>query len=442
MYKSLINNKNFRNFFFIQFLGAFNDNVYKNALVILFTFYAISIWGLENQILVTFAFGLFILPFFLFSALAGQLTDQYDKLRIIRYVKFSEVMIMLMAVIGLWGQYYGFLLLVLFLMGLQSTFFGPIKYSVLPLLSQQIDAGRGYANILIQANGLVEMATFVAILLGTIAGGFLVSSHFLFTCFLPFFLVFIAFIGWALSWKLSLGPQERFEARPQRSVDWNFFRSTVRVIIDIEKKPLIFRLILLISWFWFVGAAVLSQIPSWTKNVLLGDEHGVTLLLACFTLGVGLGSLLCPLFFRKISAKKFFQLAVGGISFSLGIFVFFSLIYQQDLNTLQLDVSNTTMSFDFLNIHLLGVLGGICALGIFGGFYIVPLYFMLQKASDGSHLATHIATNNIFNALFMVLASVFVALLLMLKLDIGTIFTIIALSNLILLSQFDFASVK
>ena len=421
MYKSLFGNQAFLSFFIVQFLGAFNDNVFKNALVILFTFHAISVFGLQNQMLVTFAFGVFILPFFLFSALAGQISDYFSKTAVTVVVKLLEVIIMSLAVIGLYWQAYPLLLMVLFLMGLQSALFGPVKYSLLPHLSHLIASGmdkngKQYHEFLLATNGAVEMGTFLAILLGTIAGGFLVSNTFSIAYLLPVVLLSIALCGWLAALYLHRihpvpSPPETTRIYP---LQWQIFSQTWQVIQYARKDRDIFFSIILISWFWFMGAAILSQLPQWSKLVLQGDEHTITLLLTAFTLGVGTGSLLCPVFHQKIQSKTLIRIGMWGISLSIISLVVFSLLFAMNPDN---STTNLFQPFIYLSVGVLGVCGG---------FYIVPLYYFVQKTSQSSQLSQIIAANNILNALFMVLASLLIMLLLLLKLSLGMIFLILA----------------
>jgi acyl-[acyl-carrier-protein]-phospholipid O-acyltransferase / long-chain-fatty-acid--[acyl-carrier-protein] ligase len=420
----LIKNKAFISFFWLQFLGALNDNLYKNALVILIAFHSISIFGMQSQVLVTFSFGLFILPFFLFSALAGQVADKYSKSSLIQYIKFCEILIMLSAIVGLYFQYFPFLLLVLFLMGMQSAFFGPIKYSILPALvnnifnrKQQINQSR--QGLLVQANGLIGMGTFTAILIGTILGGILSSKQFLVTNILPASLVFISLIGWLFSFFLpNLNAADR-----QVKIQWNLWKESKRVIFHAKSNQSIYRAILLISWFWFVGASILSQLPNWTTSVLYADEYVVTTLLTCFSLGVGLGAVSCNQLHNFMSYSKIFRNASIGISLSLILFVLTSLFYNHFLAV--------QLSFSYWQVTLLLIYFCILSLGFSGGLFIVPLYYFIQDFSDSAILSRIIAANNIFNAFFMVVSSIILSILLLLGVALPIIFVFLSLFNLL-----------
>ncbi|MFK5891744.1 MAG: MFS transporter [Pseudomonadota bacterium] len=433
MYSKLIKNKSFLSFFSLQFLGALNDNLYKNALVILIAFHSITIFNMENQILVTFSFALFILPFFLFSALAGQVADKYPKSTLIRYIKFCEIIVMLCAVIGLYFEYYPFLLLVLFLMGMQSAFFGPIKYSILPDLIKNILKTKQNSTfsssntrhkklrqgLLVQANGLVGMGTFAAILLGTILGGILSSKQYLVNNILPVSLVFVSLSGWLLTFFMPY-----IQAADSKvKIQWNLWRESMRVISHARDNHSIFRVILLISWFWFIGASILSQLPNWTKSVLYGDEYVVTILLTCFSLGVGIGAVVCSKLHVFMSYSKISQKGSMGISLSLFLFVLSSTFYNSSFET--------QVAFSYWDRHLFLSYLSILLLGFSGGLFIVPLYYFVQEFSDSRFLSRIIAANNIFNAFFMVISSIILSLLLLLGIQLPIIFILLSLFNLL-----------
>ena len=259
----LLRERRFLPFFCTQFLGAFNDNVYKNALIILFAFHAAALTTLSSGTLVNLCAGLFILPFFLFSATAGQLADKYDKARIIRYVKLFEIGIMFIGAAGFLYQNLTLLIGALFLMGLHSTVFGPVKYSILP---QHLRVEE-----LVGGNGLVEMGTFVAILLGTVLGGLLIAQPNAAS------LVSIAVIGIACAGYLtSRGVPSAPAAAPDLKINWNPFTETWANLQFTRGNRAVFLSVLGISWFWFYGATLLAQFPNYCKDVLGGDEHVAT----------------------------------------------------------------------------------------------------------------------------------------------------------------------
>src|SRR5882724_6563252 len=299
----LLRVRRFAPFFWTQLLGAFNDNLFKNALVILFAFDAGEA-ALSTDTLINLAGGVFILPFFLFSATAGQLADKFEKSRVIRAVKLLEIGIMSLAAIGFWRRSAVVLLSGLFLMGLHSTLFGPVKYSILPQHLREEE--------LVGGNALVEMATFVAILLGTLLGGVLVAVPGWGPALVSTSLVLLAIAGWAVSRAIPPAPAES----PGLRVRWNPVTETRRTIAFVRENRTVFLSVLGISWFWFYGALLLAQLPGLGHQVLGGDEHVVTLLLAVFSVGIGVGCLLC----ERLSAGK---IELGLVPFgSIGLSVF------------------------------------------------------------------------------------------------------------------------
>jgi len=276
----LLGQRRFLPFYLTQFSGAFNDNLYKNALLLLITYQAGGLMGLSVNVVVNIAAFLFILPFFLFSGIAGQMADRYEKAWIIRRVKAAEIGIMSLAALALWFGWYELLLVLLFLMGAQSTFFGPVKYSILP---------RVLANDeLVGGNGLVSMGTFVAILLGTIAAGVIAGAEQAARITAVAVLV-MAVLGYLAARKV---PDTRDEA-PEVMVRFRPLLETWRLMAVARERPKVLGAILAISWFWFLGAAYLTQFPNFAKTWLAGDETVVTLLLAMFIVGISAGSMLC-----------------------------------------------------------------------------------------------------------------------------------------------------
>jgi len=304
----LLKTRKFWPLFWTQFLGAFNDNFLKNAMVILITFKAVAVFGIPASQMVALAGGVFILPFFLFSATAGQLADKMEKSRLVRWIKLAEIGIMLLAAIGFLSEHFEFLLLVLFLMGLHSTFFGPIKYSILPQHLSEAE--------LVEGNALVEAGTFLAILLGTIAGGVLVSTP-NGAGVVSVGLTVVAIIGWLTSRSIPVAPA----VAPELEVEWNVARPTLEIYRFTKKNRTVFLSILGISWFWFFGAAVLSLFPPYCKEVLHANQGVVTLFLATFSIGIGLGSMLCSRLSRG-------HLELGLVPLgSLGISIFVTDLY-------------------------------------------------------------------------------------------------------------------
>ncbi|MCK6405725.1 MAG: MFS transporter [Rhodocyclaceae bacterium] len=405
----LLSERRFRPFFLTQFLGAFNDNLFKNALVVLLTFQSAQWTTMAPEILANLAAGIFILPFFLFSATAGQLADKYDKARLARLVKVLEMAIMGVAFAGFALHSLAALLFALFLLGLHSTLFGPVKYAILPQHLREDE--------LIGGNALIEAGTFVAILVGTLAGGLLAGAG-----LDPSWIAFAGF-GVALAGYLfSRGIPEAPAPVPDLVVNPNPLTETWRNIGFARKNRTVFLSILGISWFWLYGALFLAQFPAYAKVVLGGGESAVTLLLATFTVGIGIGSLLC----ERMSAK---YVELGLVPFgSIGLTLF------------GLDLALASASF----VHPEGqtpvltllampqvwrILGDLMLLGVFGGFFIVPLYALVQLRSEPEHRARIIASNNILNALFMVVGALGAAALLSAGLGIPALFAVAAICN-------------
>ncbi len=405
----LLATRRFAPFFVTQFLGAFNDNLFKNALVVLLTFHAVSWTTLAPEILTNLAAGIFILPFFLFSATAGQLADKYDKAKLARLVKVLEMVIMGVAALGFFLHSLAVLLGALFLLGLHSTLFGPVKYAILP---QHL-----YEDELVGGNALVESGTFVAILIGTLAGGLLagIGGH---PSWVAFAGLVVAAAGFVSSCYIPKAPAPV----PSLKINLNPISETWRNIGFARQNRVVFLSILGISWFWLYGALFLAQFPVYAKNVLGGDETSVTLLLAVFTVGIGLGSMLC----EKLSGK---HVEIGLVPFgSIGLTLF-------GLDLFFASPAMPPVGAPLAIASLLGmhgtwrVLFDLFALGMFGGFFIVPLYVLIQLRSAPEHRARIIAANNILNALFMVVGALAAAGLLGNGLSIPALFGIAALCN-------------
>ena len=407
----LLRIRRFAPFFWTQFFGAFNDNVFKNALIILIAFQGRKAIDMDSNILINLSAGLFILPFFLFSATAGQLSDKYEKSMIIRRIKFMEIVIMGCAAAAFYLNDMTALIILLFFMGAQSTFFGPVKYSIIP---QHLSTDE-----LVGGNAMVGMGTFISILLGTITGGVLVQlDHG--AVWIGFTVFAIAVAGWCIS--MFIPPAESLS--PTITISINPFTQTWKTIGYARKIHSVFLSVLGISWFWFLGSAYLTQIPNFTQLILKGDESVVTLLLTMFSIGIGVGSLLC----EKLSGKKveLGLVPLGSIGLSVfGIDLF--LAYDPPEVAALMDISrfmNTPGSFR--------VLCDLVLIGIFGGFYIVPLNAFVQLRTDPEYRARVIAANNILNALFMVLSTgAGIFLLGILNLTIPQFFFLVAVGNIL-----------
>ncbi len=405
----LLRERRFAPFFWTQFLGAGNDNLYKNALIIFVAYEAASLTSLSSNDLVNLAAGLFILPFVLLSATAGQVADKFEKSRLIRWIKLFEIGIMCIGLFGFWRQDLLLLFLALALMGVHSTVFGPVKYAILPQHLRPTE--------LVGGNGLVEMGTFVAILLGTIAGGVVVAIKPQGPIYAGAGAIAIAVAGYWVSRAIPLTPA----VAPGLKINWNPLTETGKNLRFAHGNRVVWLSMLGISWFWFYGATFLTQFPNFTKDVLGGDEHVATLLLAVFSVGIGVGSLLC----ERMSGRK---VEIGLVPFgSIGLSVFAVDLW---LASRGLHPSGLTGIDGFLAVPAhWRVAADLVLLGMFGGFYIVPLYALIQERSEPSFLSRIIAANNILNAIFMVASAGIAIGLLKAGLSIPQLFLITGLMN-------------
>ncbi len=405
----LLGQRRFAPFFVTQFLGALNDNIFRNGLVILVTFQGVLVAGMNHSELANVAGALFILPFFLFSATAGQFADKYEKSMLMRRIKLLEITLMIIAAIAFTSGSYVVLLLVLFLMGCQSTLFGPVKYAYLP---QQLDT-----HELIGGNALVEAGTYIAIILGLIVGGATVAVSPESQALLGGCLVSVAVLGYLASRRV---PQTR-AVDPDITINWNAWSETWRIVGFAREKREVFLSILGISWFWFFGSAMTLQLPAYTLVILNGNESITTALLVSFAIGVGLGSLLC----ERMSGHR---IELGLVPFgSIGLSLF-----AIDLHFAQPVAALTSVSSigEFISRPgTLRILADVLLLGAFGGFYSVPLYALIQQRSERRHLSRIIAANNIINAIFMVMASLLSIAVLGMGFSIPELFIVLALLN-------------
>ncbi|WLH75634.1 MFS transporter [Pseudomonas fluorescens] len=407
---TLLRTRRFLPFFVTQLLGAFNDNIFKQSLI-LAILYKLTIDG-DRSIWVNLCALLFILPFFLFSALAGQFGEKFNKDALIRAIKIGEIVIMAVGATGFLFNHLELMLLALFAMGTHSALFGPVKYSIMPQALHDDE--------LVGGNGLVEMGTFLAILAGTIGAGIMMSS----THYAP--IVAAAIVGVAvLGYLASRSIPRAAASTPELRLNWNIFsESWATLRLGLGQTPAVSRSIVGNSWFWFVGAIYLTQIPAYAKEWLYGDETVVTLILTVFSVGIALGSMLC----EKLSGRK---VEIGLVPFgSFGLTVFGLLLWWHSGGFPQNVQAN-----DWLAVLGYGqawwVLFDILGLGVFGGFYIVPLYALIQSRTAENERARVIAANNILNALFMVVSAIVSILLLSVaKLSIPELFLVVSLLNI------------
>ncbi len=405
-----------------QFWGAFNDNMFKTALITLVAFHAASLTTLDSAMLVTVLPGIFILPYFLFSATAGQLADKFEKSKIIRIVKIFEIAIMLFASAGFFLHNIWLLSAALFMMGMHSTLFGPVKYAYLP---QHLGE-----HELMGGNGMVEMGTFVAILLGQVLGAWLAIQH-------PHELItsvailMIAVLGY---WH-SRGVPDSPAQEPTLKINWNPLTETYRSIQFIWHHQAVWLAIIAISWFWFYGATLLAQFPNFARSVLHGDESVFILLLTTFSMGIGIGSLLCEKLSRgKVELGLVMFGGIGITLFSIDLYLAGSHIHahwnqQGLLDYMAFIKTQFDMHGDLVLSHWRLILD-VILVGLFGGFYIVPLYAFVQTRAQKSHQSRVIAATNILTALFMVVSAGFSLWIFNQGLNILELFLTTALLNL------------
>ncbi len=405
----LLTQKRFLPFFMTQFFGAFNDNVFKNALIILIAFQGSQFIDANADLLINISAALFILPFFLFSATAGQWIDKYEKSRSIRVIKLVEVLIMLIAAFAFVQGHILVLIALLFLMGTQSAFFGPAKYSYIP---QHLKASE-----LIEGNAWVQMGTFVAILIGTILGGVLIAQE-QGRVYVAVAVVCFAVAGYLASRFIPLTPSLNDDLK----INWNVFSETYRNIKFLRKNRTVFLSVLGISWFWFLGATYLVQLPNYTKTTLGGNEQVVILLLTLFTLGIGAGSLLC----NWLSGKK---IEIGLVPFgSIGLTLFGIDLYFSQPEVLPVATLGLKA---FLEAGHFRLVVDVLLIGFFGGLYIVPLMALVQQRSEQAHMSRVIAGNNIINSLMMVLSAVLAIMMLSSGYSIAQLFLLVSVLNAI-----------
>ncbi|MES2961788.1 MAG: MFS transporter [Pseudomonadota bacterium] len=407
----LLKSKRFLPLFITQFFGAFNDNVFKNAFLIWFTYDIAQKFNMDAQIMATIASGLFILPFFLFSSLAGQVADKYEKSRIVHIIKIAEILIMMFSFIGFYFENIYLLLTLMFLMGVHSTFFGPIKYSLLPetLKNQELVSG----------NALIEGGTFLAILLGTILGGLVIRFQngidIISSC-----VVLFAVIGYLSSRFIP----KSLVSDSELKISFNIAGQTWKIIDYARKEETVWLSIIGISWFWFIGVTFLSQFPVYTKNIIGGDEFIVALFLSIFSVGIGIGSAMCNKLLKGKIDGRMTPLGSTGITIGILIFCYASHFYQTPDNLISLKEFLTSGSHAWL------IICGLLTIAVFSGIYIVPLYAIMQHRSNAKYLSRIIAANNVLNALFMVFSSIFIIALLKVGFSLLQIFLVVAVVNI------------
>jgi acyl-[acyl-carrier-protein]-phospholipid O-acyltransferase/long-chain-fatty-acid--[acyl-carrier-protein] ligase len=423
----LLGKRRFLPLFLTQFLGAFNDNAFKNALVILITYLVAEQSGMDPQILVTLAAGIFIVPYFLLSATAGQIADKYERSMLIRKVKIIEIMLMIAAAVAFSYESVWMLMTVLFLMGVQSTFFGPLKYTVLP---QHLEDKE-----LIAGNAMVSAGTFLAILLGTIVGGLLILAEMDVPLLTPVtqgkisggvLLVSALTISVAvLGWLASLGIPKAPASMPELNVSWNIPKETWRIVMFSREEEDVFLSIIGISWFWLVGATFLAQFPNFAKITLGADETVVTFFLTMFSVGIAIGSLLCNRLLKGIVSGIYAPVGAVGMAVFTVLLYWFSRDYVPAPENNLVDF--VAFATDSKNWWIIGCL---LTISVFGGIYVVPLYAIMQSRSHPDHRARVIAANNVMNALFMVVSALASTAMLAAGFSVTDVFLAIGVVNL------------
>jgi len=403
----LLKSKRFSPYFLTQLLGAFNDNIYKNALLTIIAFSALD--QITRETLTNLGAMVFILPFFIFSAVAGQLADKYKKSSLIRAIKFVEILIMGTAVYAILNQDLNILLAILFLMGMQSAFFAPVKYSILPQYLNEYE--------LVGGNGLVEMGTFVAILLGTIGGILLIRIPYG-NIAVSICVVVIAILGFVAAYYI---PTNRPAANTQLNINWNPITQTWRTLKRAASQRTVFLTILGISWFWFFGAMLITQLFNYNRDIVMGDEIIMAMMIGIASIGIGVGSLSC----ERLSGR---HIEIGLVPFGAIFLTIFSIDFSFAHST---PPTNTITAIIFLQQwsgwH---ILIDLFFIGFFGGIYSVPLYVLLQSRTEESERSQMVAANSVMNALFMVAANLVAIGLFKLGLSIPQLILIVGLLNL------------
>jgi len=407
----LLTQRRFAPLFITQALGAFNDNLFKNALIILVTFSLGTQTAMEPRQLVALAGGLFILPYFLFSATAGKIADGYEKSALIRRIKLAEIFITIFAIFALFQQDIYFLLAVLFFLGAQSAFFGPLKYALLPQQLKPVE--------LIGANALIETATFLSILIGTMIGGILILTP-LGPLLVSGLMALTAISGYVACHFI---PQATSEHGPLK-IRWNIIAETAQVIRFAKSDSIVFSAILGDAWFWFLGSVFLAQLPVYTKDILGGNEVLVTFFLTLFSIGIGAGALLCNALLKGETSARYASIAALGMAIFCAD-LYFASPAPAALPSLQ-SVTGFLQTFTGLRISL-----DLLAIAVLAGLFVVPLFALVQARAAPEFRARIIAADNIIGAGAIVLSAVFVIVLARFNFSIVEVFLTLAGLNVV-----------
>ena len=407
----LLATRRFLPLFVTQFLGALNDNIFRFALVIFITFTLSERMGIDSKLLIPLSGGVFILPFFLFSSLAGQIADKYEKGLIIRRLKLIEIIVMGVGALGFWLGNTVLLFCVLFCMGAQSTFFGPLKYGILPqhLTDQELTGG----------NGLIQMGTYSAIIIGVVLGGFLAALKGFGPLPVVGTVLTVAILGYIAASKIPTAPA----SDPRVRINPNILVATYRIVAYVTQHRDLLVLVLCISWFWFLGATFLSMVPTYGKEYLNADEHVVTLLNAAFTIGIAIGSITCERMSRGRIELGLVPIGCVGISI-------FSLDFYFTSAGTNGETIITAAKF-FHHFASVRAFIDLLAIGTFGAIFIIPLYAAIQARADSSRCSRVMAALNITNALFMVASALGTIALYKIGLSIPEIFALLGILNIL-----------
>jgi MFS family permease len=407
----LLNTPRFLPLFLTQFLGALNDNIFRFALIIFITFTLAERIGLDSKLLIPLSGGIFILPFFLFSSLAGQIADKYEKSILVRRLKFIEIIVMTLGAVGFWLDNTYLLFFVLFCMGTQSTFFGPLKYGILPQHLEDHELTGG--------NGLIQMGTYSAIIIGVIVGGILAALKGYGPLPIVGAVLTVAVLGWIAARNIPTAEP----SDPGVIINPNIIVATYRLVSYVAGQRELFVLVLTISWFWFIGATFLSMVPTYGKDYLNADEHVVTLLNAAFTIGIAIGSVVC----ERLSRGKI-ELGLVPIGcFGISVFALDFFLSAATPNSAQV----ITAAEFFSNPASIRAFVDLLAIGSFGAMFIIPLYAALQARADSSRCSRVMAALNITNALFMVASAIGTITLYKLGFSIPGIFGLLGALNIL-----------
>ncbi len=408
--QSLLTSRRFVWIFSTMALGAFNDNYYKNALIILVTYVLAAQMKLQAEVMISVAAACFILPFFLFSGFAGMLADKFPKHQIVRALKLTELVIVIAACFALTSHHASGLYVLLFLLGAQSAFFGPPKYAILPELVKPKE--------LLAANGFIEAGTFVSILLGTILGGLLIlQPHG--TLIVGTSMIGVSLLGVFTGWRIPV----TVAASPELKIPYNPFASLWSMVCAVWQRPAVLRPIIGISWFWAIGAVYLTQIPVFTKNVVGGDAQLVTLFLSLFSIGIAAGSLLCQWIVKHFHPAHIASWSLLGVCL-FGLDLVWVGYHMQPEGEL-VGVFAYLQSFDHVRVTFDLFLMAMC-----GGIFTIPLYTQLLTASGEAQRARAVASNNVVNALFIAAASLIAAGLYAVSWEVCDVLLAFALANI------------